>query len=154
MPLSGGGDRSLLRSVQHKPGTIGNHRGASAHLNVHNAQPGFTYHWIVRRRNRISRRSAMGYELVTADDPEEFGDDLDPDIQRSLDSSLEAQDVVLMRIPVKKKLERDRENRRAALRALKGAEADYLDRGERARDMLGNLAPSDSLYYKRSSHEN
>ena len=152
MPLSGGGDRSLLRPVEHTQGELGNHKGPNGHLNVRNPQPGFNYHWIVRRRNRVARRAAQGYEMVTADHPEEFGDDLNPDIQRSIDSVKESQDVVLMRIPVEKKLEINREKRRQANLALKGAEEDYLDRGERASDRLGDVAPSDSLYYKRSSH--
>jgi hypothetical protein len=154
MPLSGGGDRELLRPVRHVKGQIGNHRGPSGHLNVRNPQPGFDYHWVIRRRNRVARRAILGYEMVTKEHPEEWGDDLDPNIQRGLDSIKEAQDVVLMRIPVEKKLDIRREKQRQAKLALKGAEEDYLDRGERTRGMLGSAAPADSLYYKRSSHDN
>lgn len=151
MALGGAGDLKDLRPVQHKRNVLGNHKQSSSHLNVENPQPGFSYRYEVAKRNHIRRRVHQGYEVVTGEHGERWGDQLDMDHGRALDSTMQSADVILMRIPHEKLREQRREHQRLAELALKGAETDYLDRGEKTRERLPGNHPN-SLYYRRGDH--
>lgn len=153
MALGGGGDRRDLRPVNHYRNIIGNHKGSSSHMNVENPQPGYSYRYELAKRNKVRQRMHQGWELVNATHQEKWGDKMDSMGRGTgMDSSMQTADVVLMRIPHDKLRELREEKRRRAELALKGAESDYLDRGERMRDRMGNLAPSDPLHYRRGDH--
>ena len=151
MALSGGGDLKDLRPIQHRKNILGNHKQSSSHLNVENPQPGFSYRYEVAKRNHVRRREHQGYRVVTGEDGERWGDMMDADRGRPLDSAMQSADVVLMKIPHRLLAEQRREKQRQAELALKGAETDYLDRGERTRERLPGNQP-DSLYYRRGDH--
>ncbi len=146
MALSGGGDRRLLRPVEHNEGVRGSHRGDSEALNVKNAQPGFHYRYDPERRLR--KRINEGYEIVT-DGPESWGADLPAGVAKQLDNIRAFKDVILLRIPIEKYREKRKKLREKATLAREGVEASYLDKGEAIRDQVG---ATEDVYYRRGNH--
>lgn len=152
MALSGGADRALLRPIQHDETLRGCHVGSSAALNVRHPQAGCAYYYESSKPGRLLSQLNAGWEIVRSTDPEEWGADLPPDVQREIDTVKAFKDVVLLRCPVEKYRE-IKEKKAEYNRAVQGsAESDYLSKGERMRARFGNAAPDGDLYFKRSYH--
>lgn len=155
MPLSGGGDRALLRPLKQTVDRIGNHKGISEDLNVDSPQPGFQYRQVSTAGGGkyVRRRERQGYRVVTADSPEMQLAKGDLNTGENLDSVHTSKDVILMRIPVEKHQELRDEKRRLTELAMTGAETAFTDRGEAVKDQLGTAAPAEPLYYGDSRHD-
>jgi len=151
--VSGGGDNWDLRPVQHEDGVVGCHKGQFEAFNVRNAQPGTHYYYERNHPGKILRRLNQGYRVLSDQDPEAWGaDNLPEEYRSSVDTARAFGDVVAMATPMENYRKIRKDKVRLAEIARDGAEADFLGKGQQVEGRLGDLAGSQSLYYKRPNH--
>jgi hypothetical protein len=155
MPMQPGAPLEWCEPVDPGSDVLGDHRGNTEALNIRNARPGFHYYYGLNNPNQALRLLEQGFELVGADDPEQFGAQFPEAVGTPLDGLRAFNDVVLMRIPLDKyrllRAERA-ENARAAREAPTQA---FLSRGQEMNRILGSKAPKDGdSYYKIPGHGN
>jgi hypothetical protein len=136
MSARGGEDRSWYRpltptgNAERDSTVVGNHIGAFAALNVHNAQSGWVYMYERRDANALISSRNLGWRRVTENDPETMGDTsaVEMDMGTSLDSgkTVAFSDIVLLKRPLEvhrkeRKAEEDENKAR-----LEGATEAYI----------------------------
>ena len=109
---------------------LGCHRGDFEHMNVVNAQPGFSYYYAKNSPGAITSLMRRGYELVTSDHPERLGDVYNPN-HGSNPTGLQAfGELVLMRIPTERAA-RERQKEAEQIKSqLSGATKEFLDESD------------------------
>lgn len=138
----------------HKSESLGNHKGDFEALNIKNPQPGMHYFWAKKTASSVRRFMRYGFEVVQAEDPEEFGARLPEKVGALLDGATAYSDVVLMRIPLER-YRQFRNQRKQLVEAKREASTQaYLAAGKERERELGHRAPRRGpTYHKLVSHE-
>ncbi len=155
MTIQGGGDLEFIKPIlPDDDAPLGDHRKNFSALNVRNPRRGYHYYYCAANSSSVLNFMNQGWEVVQADDQEQFGAELPSDIGLPLDGVRAFHDVLLVRIPLEKyreyKVERS-ERRRASL------EANYLAFKQTERERMDQLQPHQrpqgkSLFYHRDGH--
>lgn len=148
--IQGGGDLSWTKPVSPADEVVGAHRGHHAALNIKNPQPGFRYYYERRDANKVLVKKNEGWEVVQANSPERWGDNLPEDVQKELDGVRAYQDVILLRIPEEKYRQNREHLRELAEASRRGSDREYLDKSREREHQLG--VTDREVYYARATH--
>jgi hypothetical protein len=150
--IQGGTNLEWTRPLQKDDEVLGGHRGHHSALNIRNPEPGFQYYYARADANQILRFRQQGWEVVTNEDPEQWGADLPENIQRQLDSVKAYQDVILLKIPLES-YKRNKASLRELAQASSGrTTSEYLDRNAERQEQLSGASESRPVYHKRADH--
>tara|TARA_Y100000310_G_scaffold344025_1_gene454598 strand:- start:2889 stop:3386 length:498 start_codon:yes stop_codon:yes gene_type:complete len=155
MTIQGGGQLEFIKPyLPDDESALGDHKGNFEALNVRNPQRGYHYYYIRAEASSVLRFMNQGWQIVQADDPEQFGADLPDNIGLPLDGVRAYHDVLLARLPLEKYREykADRADRRRA-----SLEANYLAFKQTERERMDQLHPHQrpqgrDLFYHRAQH--